>query len=656
MIFTRRRQDPLNTTARNQRERAQGQRLRCYRPSLEALEDRTLLSGLDFGDLATRLSQTAGTIASSIHNAIAAADSIPFIGKELQTVDELTAPLGKVAANLSTLRDTSQIQGALTSALGSLLGGPVLVTPNGSAVTVQALLHQTLVQQNVGNDALGGVNKFDLGLGSFLNVQGNGNIKVMVGFDYLLQFTYVNDQSLALGDPQGRLANLPGMPVPLALNVSATLSGTVNATLNGLLQASATDMGGSNLHGYVGLALTSGGSVTNVVVGGGAVANLLLSLQFARDAGLPLNPQLSAEFHVDWSFSTADADRSSSSFGTLNKLEFDHVKIDIGSFLKPIIGDVQKFTMPMQPIVDFTNLQVPILDDFGVHKTIGELLQDTGEISPGFAGALSAINTINHINVNGDAVIDLGSFNLKLDSNARLAGFLQNGLADIAKSAPTPNLVQQVNAATGGILDQLQSEQSYGLKFPILDDPVSTAFQMLMGNAENVQLFTYRMPTFDVPFEAGAGVDIGILALSLIGKINVKIDLSVGYDLTGLKQAAADIPDHPGAVLKDILSGFYIDNTRSYPTDDNGQTYTHYATGIDIMGDLTATASILVANIKGIIHGQISLHLNKNEDRVRLNELWDSFTSDPLHTFALSGQVYAQADFSVGLDTPFGIL
>jgi hypothetical protein len=620
---------------------------RAFRPRLEILEDRTLLS-VNFPILANDLRTTVQTMATAVHTALAAADSIPLIGTQLQKVDALTVPLDQIANNLGRLTNINQIAGSL----GPLVVGPVTVSQNGSNLTVEALLHL--------NVAATPVSDFDLGLGNFLKIQSTGGFSVQVGFDYLLQFTDFNDQSVALGDQFGRVANLSDVnrnlpAVPLALNISTQLgsSGTpfkLEATLNGLLHATATDLGGSGLNNFfVGLALNAGAGVSSAVVGGDARANLHLALEFAPDSGLPINPQLAADFHMDWSFSSANADGAPSSFGTLSTLAFDSVSFNVGlslpSFLRPIIADLQKLTMPLEPIVALTEQELPILSSFGVHETIRDLLDQTGALPSGIGNAIDAIDLINHLTPSGVGSITLGDFNLS--PNGRQDAF--GSVADIISSVVPAGLYAQANADTGGLLDMVQSQKDTGLQFPILDDPKNAAFQLLMG--QPVTLFKYTMPTLNIPLQATAGVDLGVLGLYLRGFIDTKIDLSVGYDTTGLAKAAKDLGKPASTIIGDVLDGFYIDNTPIPETDNQGTAYIHYKTGVDIQGGLYAGASFGVT-ITGGVFANVSAHLNYSSPLVRLDQIWATLSTNPLSIFALHGEVYAEADISLGIHTP----
>ena len=59
--------------------------------------------------------------------------------------------------------------------------------------------------------------------------------------------------------------------------------------------------------------------------------------------------------------------------------------LEADSFLDGFLGDVvktvQKFTKPIQPLIDIFQTPVPIVSSFGSHETIGSLLQKGAGLS-----------------------------------------------------------------------------------------------------------------------------------------------------------------------------------------------------------------------------------------------------------------------------------
>src|SRR5262249_49814963 len=237
--------------------------------------------------------------------------------------------------------------------------------------------------------------------------------------------------------------------------------------------------------------------------------------------------------------------------------------------------NVQRLTKQFQPVVDLSHKEVPILNDFGVHITFRQLLEQAGYLAPGLGNALDAIGFINGLQPSGHGTINLGSFTLP---DIRRVSAIPVPGGDVLDRS---SLLRQLNSLSNNFFDQIAEQQDIGLHFPIAADPVGTVFKLFVG--QDVPLFTYTMPTFNFPIQATLGWDFGIFGLYLRGQINTQIDLSVGYDTKGLRDLFHDLPHgDAGTLVKDVLRGFYVDNTPSTVTDDEGHHYTHHKTGVDV--------------------------------------------------------------------------
>ena len=152
--------------------------------------------------------------------------------------------------------------------------------------------------------------------------------------------------------------------------------------------------------------------------------------------------------------------------------------------------------------------------------------------------------------------------------------------------------------------------------------------------------------------------------LSLNAFVRLNIDLSVGYDTSGLIMLVNDIKNGGSYdPVKDILRGFYIDDT---PTTVPSETinnihfdpYTQYATGVHVQGGISATAGLLGLKVSGGVTalGSLSLnsHLDDGQHRIHLDQIIDGITSDPLSLFTGSGSIAVGLDLSYGFDTPWG--
>ncbi len=411
---------------------------------------------------------------------------------------------------------------------------------------------------------------------------------------------------------------------------------------------------------------------------GGAHVDLDLDLYLAdpsKYASLPLNPHLTTELVVDWHFSTATneslLDPNTGSFS----VQFKNLSLNVGNlipgFLQEVIQDVQRITKPLQPIVDLVDQDIPGLGSIGIHTSLRKLLESTNSFPAGLGNAFDAINLINNLpsfTHNGGSFLDFGDFGLDdfrqqgmtispLHLDADAAGFLAQAAADIG------GLSGLDATAAAPIGSNGQPSVPDGFSFPLLTDPLHCATELLLG--ENPALFTYKLPTILLPAEPPPlGVDVGIVTLALNAYFALNIDLSVGYDTSGLTKLASDIKSGGSFdPLMDILHGFYVDDTSTFiPAQQHNNVsipaYYHHATGVELEGGIAATAGLLGLKVSGGVTAQGSLSLNSNLDdsqhRIHLDQIIDGITSDPLSLFAGSGNISVGLDLSYGFNTPFG--
>jgi hypothetical protein len=633
--------------AKTQRRREWCLRHRAI-PTLEKLEDRTLPStgAQIFNDLEgiTNAMQTSitNTMQTTLNSTLGGFQAIPVVGKGLQEFNDLANFVNQAA---------SAFQGYGDAIPSSFSAGNLNVTADTSKTDVPITIHldKSLNPTTLGNDPATKMPYFTLGMGNFLQVHGMGSITADIGFDMGLTFHTGSSPSLSFNS------------FSISFSAGLTPDFTAQATLNGLLQATVTNISGGNtqVSGTVSFGVDNNGHITTPTFSGSADADLHFDLGFAPQVRAPLNPHLGADFHLHgWKFTTADPTSGSSLDSTFSgsngvQISFDNVNLlldnVIPSFLQPIVQDVQKFTRPLQKYVDFFNQEVPIINQFGVHETFLDLLErKTGSLpldGKTLSDAFDAITTINQLGSFASpttAAISLlpsgQKFSLTPDAGA--GGFFDLGSAQGTISnlfGPLGQLASglesTVQDALGPVLDQFQSQQSYGLQFPFLKDPGNSAFQMLLG--QDVNLFTYTMPPLDEHIDATLSADLGILGVGLTASLDVTADVSVGYDTAGLRAAVSDIvSNHLSNIPKDLFHGFFVDKSNTYA---------------NLTGGLTAFASAGVTvsgSIDAGIHLAISPYLPTDTNNANLVRL-DDISADFPCNFALTGDVTAHADISL---------
>ncbi len=379
-----------------------------------------------------------------------------------------------------------------------------------------------------------------------------------------------------------------------------------------------------------------------------AHVGLHASLDFGT-GDLPFNPKLTSDFHFDWSLTGAaiTGGLNANTFGSMTNIGFDDVSIDAGSFfgtyVASLVKDIQQFTKPMQPIIDVINAPIPGLSDLGLNVSLRTLLGIDGSGYDDALDAITAIDNIDPSSLGGSGAIDLGSFTL--NSDIRLNG------PTINTSNVASNIMQQAQTDAGSSLNQVGGGGTSGFQFPILTDPLHTAFAMLTG--QDATLFSFKMPSLTVPLS----IEIPILAIppfaGLFADVSVAFtfDLSVGYDTHGLREFVADTASGADAekLTDDVLDGFYLDNS----TNSDG----HAATGFDITGGISLAAKAIVLKVSGGLFADVDLHLDPTLDdaqqHVRLGALADELGdgSDP---FTASGSIFVAADLQIVIPAIFG--
>ncbi len=642
------------------------------------LEDRRLLAGdISWTNLATELHGSLASVQSNLTTAINYAPVMPIVGDQLagnSAIGQLVSANGDRVVGVfqglpgiisqqypgsppTTTQLVDLVKQQLVSVAGDLTAdhqittSDVVVTPNvggGSAWRFELLVHQDLTPAAAHP-------QFKAALGNYLTVDGSGsgnlNVDLNVGIDYLLQFTFDTANNTLALEPTSLSGQFPGNPqlanASLAVEITAAPSAGFSASgrVAGLLHITATD-NGSHLTGTFAATIGSTGQVT-----GSLTATSHLGLHLIMDFGsgsLPFNPQMTADFQYDWMQQNPVVLVSGmlpESFGVLEDVKFESITLvgsslfGSGGFVSNIVQKVQAFTKPIQPLIDFISFQVPGLSDLGLDVSVKSFLEEANpDSAAAIEATINAIDAINHINLSaltGDFVL----------------GTLELGSLDTLRQLQNPNWTagaSQLN--TISLPGQLAP-----LDFPIITDPAHSAVQLLLGG--DATLFSFAQgfsADFNLPDIPLFGIP-PFLGFFLRPKAAFNLSFSFGYDTAGLRAAVSDAD--ASHLQAHILDGFYIDNTKTHVTDSNGNDYDHYATSVNIIGELDLVARAVILEVSGGLAAQVNLHvdpnLNDGQQRVRLSAL-DQAISEGQIPFAASGSIYVTADIAVVIPTFWG--
>ncbi len=398
--------------------------------------------------------------------------------------------------------------------------------------------------------------------------------------------------------------------------------------------------------------------------------NIMLNLGFNTDLLPPvvagIMPALEGNLVFHWDPEAMNLLEDGFDFGLehgRDHLRIDDVALDLGSFigefLGPIVGQIQEYTEPLQPIIDILTAPIPGVSDLaGRPIALVDIAAEFGEFDPSLiyaiADIISFVNSIPADPEAGEIKLPLGSFTIfgsGLLSSEQLtdptfdfsqatseggdlfetfSGMLSN--PDIFPSGATEvfnaagDLVANIGDGLGGTADAAEGVLNgdydtgeYGFDFPFLKDPTQI-FGALMGRP--MVLITYDLAPFKVEFTWEQSF---MIYGPLWGKIGVGIgfmaDFAFGYDTLGVQRFAEGSFENP----LDLVAGFYISDTAnpdgSGPDVPELQLVGEFSLGAEL------NAGVASAGIEAAIIFTANFDLNDpdGDGRVRINEILGNF-------------------------------
>ncbi len=546
---------------------------------LEALEDRTLLS--IFTEIATTLGNPNTGLAAvqrDVSGILNSAQSLPLVGKTLgdfgaaNTFSKFKTTLANALDKLADSATDGDIRTALSNALasagvtldsigtiggrGESGGGPDQVSVahpaelGAGGVAIEMHLHLAPTTAPV---------TFSTGFAA-LPFSVHATVTPQITFDYELAFQYNANTGQTTINNGAHLNDFDasGVDHTLEVDVGATHTGgfTGNASI-GLVQGTLSD-NGSSLVAHFGadnllaaqpaLALSGSAKISLHLKGGlsGATAATF--------------PSISTDFNLGWTF------------GSSPTVSFDNVTVDMGTFLSgivdPILQKIQYVTAPLESVLDVLTTPLPGISDLSRYLgqgsvTLLSLAKDVGN-EAGY-GALvdlvgniaDLIQTADGIDVSqGTLLLHLGGFNVDPTTLAITGSQAGSGVSNTSS-------VGMSQAASNFIANLTQPKATFGLDFPIFDDPEQGAFKLLLG--QDADLVRFDADVTNLTFDSGqlSGLSLAGVGLEFSGNVTLNAHLGLAYDTFGLRELitslASGSPPDAATITSDISDGFYVD-------------------------------------------------------------------------------------------------
>ena len=664
---------------------------RWRRPSFEELERRHLLSVNYFSvgeSLDAKLDDMQGRLSTALNFFQTGTTSqIPVIGDQLGRAADIVSSfsdelqLGLQDLGVSANPSDLQIQTVLSARLSSFLNGAgpsgVHVAHAGSNTTIQMLLQGTV--------DVGGLDiNFETGLPSLpIKVLADGEINLTVGYALDLSFTIDANGLVTLNEGSSIAgASSPGADHPivdanssLAIFVSAELSSDFSArAIFGFVEGEITPITGTRNGLYATALVSNLTGAPTIKLDGSADANLRMAGSFAGTNGD--FPGISTDFHLHWGLSSANPNAGAPT------VAFDNVSLTFGTFLsnvlRPALDAVQDAIDPVEPVFDLLGTEVPGISDLSEAAGEGPItMADLAVVGSQVAGygplgelagkVVNVLNTVNSLQLGPNISMPLGGFDLNGAANgdlrsAVLAGDFTNlDVADLTQFVAA-NLNQTAQGAAQAYHDlvnglsvsqsikdelnglvSLPTANGFKLNFPVLDDPASVVFSMLLG--QDSDLF-YLEANADVDLEGSraSGLYFAAQPINFVGQAHIDTHFRFGYDTYGLRQLIRNLAAGDAShIVSDITDGFYISDDSYFKmsgsiTAEAGAEFFGGAIGITVEG------GVYTQN-----QGEIPVHVyieDPNGDgKLRFSEFFDTQTGTA--AFKTTGVLTAELNISV---------
>jgi len=253
-----------------------------------------------------------------------------------------------------------------------------------------------------------------------------------------------------------------------------------------------------------------------------------------------------------------------------------NVQMDMGSFgsnvLQPFLSNVAHATSAFQPIINFLNSDVPL-----INETYAQLIGGSNFAS--FVNAISTINSLSNSIGTPGGMINLGTYTFTSTSTGN------GNLTGTVTTITNPSW----SGMTGGTSLQSAVNSGIGFNMPLFQNPTSTVWFLFGQNVDlisfdpKLSLSANPSVTISVPVVYG----LGSVDLTLGGELGFSARAHIAYDTTGFQTG-------------NLLDGLYV--SQAYAsisvglTGSIGVSTAFGEIGADVGGYITATATCNLDN------------------------------------------------------------
>lgn len=368
-------------------------------------------------------------------------------------------------------------------------------------------------------------------------------------------------------------------------------------------------------------------------------------------------------------------------------ISFNNVALDLGSFINkfvtPIVSTANDLIDPIKPLVKALNADTVLpglLGMKGMFESDGKpgisLLEIAKKLSPGNASKIDkAIKFADHITklVNlvdtlhkslssEESLLEFGDFSLSdlraaSDDPANSASRPRSSSARPDGTASTSAALPATTAA--GIDQQAGKSSKFRNKYNALKSldgfrinlfEPATVLSLITGES-NVTLVTYDIPDFEFDFSLKRKFSIwGPIAGLLEGGFNVKTDLSIGFDTSGIDEwSKADFAANKSYL---VFDGLYLDDWNAAGVDKDEMAVNAFI-GAGVGLDIGIANGFVKGGVEGIIgldFVDVGEQSGTSDGRIRGSDIVQKLSTNPADLFDLHGAINAYLAAEINVD------